>query len=197
MVGQIDNGRFVGGSFVCDNQRVTIGQGIGSLHVERAGEAHFAIGRSVAHHQLLVVDLFNVEHTVLITFHTTMETIGTIVYRNLIINTVNRELTLVDTVAITSDESTEIRLVVQIRLNIVETQYNVGKLTILIGRADRNDTGTIIHHGDFHTVGILQNIQVILFSVDFSLEISTVQLSLWRVVLLAARSKKQTACQKS
>ena len=195
VIGQIDNGRLVGGCFVSDNQRVAIGKSVSSFHFQFAGETHFAIGRSVANHQLLIAQLFNIEHAILITFYTTVQTIGTIVHRNLIINAINRELTFIDTIAITTDQSTEVAGIIQIRLNIIETQHDVGKLAILIGRCDRNDTSTIINHGNFYPIRILQNIQIVLFTVDFRLEISSVQLSLGSIVSFAARSKHQTSRQ--
>ena len=195
VIGQIHYGSLVGSSFVSNHQRVAIGERIGSLHIERTGEAHFAIGRSVADNQLLIVDLFNIEHAILITFHTAVQTIGTIINRYLIFNAIDSKLTFIDTVSITTDECTEIGFVVQIRLNIVEAQHDIGKFSIFIWRTDRNDTSAEIHHGNFYPIRIRQNIQIILFTVNLRLEISSVQLSLGSIVALATRSKHQTSCQ--
>ncbi|OPZ95432.1 MAG: hypothetical protein BWY72_02116 [Bacteroidetes bacterium ADurb.Bin416] len=72
MVGQVNDGWFVGRGFVLDVNGVVIGQGVHGLAGQGSGEAHFTVGRDIRYFKGLLVDLFHIEHAVLKTLGAAM-----------------------------------------------------------------------------------------------------------------------------
>ena len=85
--------------------------------------------------------------------------VRTIVERQLVLLAVKGELTLADTVTITSDESGAINLVgFNKSLNAVEALDNIGYIAILVGNHDCADSAAIIGDCHFVTFAVTQNV---------------------------------------
>src|ERR1700683_5602702 len=74
-----------------------------------------------------------------------MQTVGTIVLRQLVALAVHAETAIGDAVGIASDRRAEIRHTRQIRIQGVEAQYDVAEMALTIRRPQRHERGSIGH----------------------------------------------------
>ena len=88
-----------------------------------------------------------------------MQTVGTIVLFELILGTVEGELTILDTVGIAAYAGTVVGGGVEgvgILGDVVKAEHNVGGVAILVRNDERNHTTTIVSDAYLHTVLVLQ-----------------------------------------
>ncbi len=182
MVSQVDYGRFVGLGFVTDVDAVVVGKSINGFSFKFAGEAHLAVLGNIGNLQTLIAQLFDIKHTVLETLYSAMQAVSEIVNGQLVFYSVQTEFALIDAITVTADKSTKIGGIVQVILNVVKPQDHIAELTLLIGDHNRNNAGSVIHHTHFHAVGIFHNVQIVLFTIDFGLEVNTVEFCLGGIV---------------
>ena len=100
---------------------------------------------------------------ILPTGRSAVKAMSEIVLRKVILHTVDRELTLIDTVGIASDSCAEIALMILriIILNIVKSKDNITPYTVLVGNQNRSDTTTEIGYIHLHTGLVFQTVDFV------------------------------------
>src|SRR2546430_7060446 len=110
VVGEIDNGFFVGGRGISDPQCVRIRQGVDHTHFQISGEAFLAVLAEVGKFQRLAVfggNNFGGPHGLVETLDASVQTVLTIVLRERVRFAVERELRVPDAVSVAADERAE------------------------------------------------------------------------------------------
>ena len=98
-----------------------------------------------------------------------------VILRQLIFHTIQCEASLVNTIGISSDTCSEIRRIFDVVLYGIKAQYHILHVSILVGNHDRYDAASEISDTHFHLVLVLQNEQVRFLTIDFCLEIASLQ----------------------
>ena len=109
VVGEVEDGSLVGGCLILDLQCVIFGEGVGYLHLDIAGVAVLAIRALGGELYVLLVELVGLPDTVVESDGATaVQTVGAVVDGELVVLAIERELPLGDTVAIATDECSEV-----------------------------------------------------------------------------------------
>ena len=159
MVRQIHNSRFVCCSLIFDIDSIIVRQCICNLKVQIPGETGFTVLGEIRQFHTLVIYLFGIPNNRMVTFRTTMQAMPIVIQRKLVFHTVQRELTICDTVSITTDQSAVIIVwIVHILLDIIVSQDNVRHFAILVRNHNRHQAPTPVCHTGFRTILVLQHI---------------------------------------
>ena len=151
VTGHVDHSFFVGLAAIVDNQLVIVGPCVAHSHAQLAGEPFLVVGRHIAQHERLLINLFSIPDAGMETSGASVQVVGTIVDGQVILLAVEVELALGDTVAVAADEGTEERLgAVDDAVNVVVTLDNVGNVAIAVGYHNRNNGTAIV--GDAYLI---------------------------------------------
>ena len=175
MIGHIDNSRLIRFGFILNIDGVIIRQLHSNRTLQVTGKSFFSVLCQISQLYLLIVLLYSFVYTVLETFRSTMQTMTIVILWQLVLHTIQCEAPLVDAVGISSNACSEVGRIFDIVLYRVESQNHILHVTIFIGNHDRYNTASEISDANFHVVFVLQHKQVCLFTIDFCLEIASLQ----------------------
>ena len=175
MVGHVDNGRFICFCFILYIDGIVICQFHDNGALQIAGESFFSVLCQISQLQFLVALLYPFVHTILETFRTAVQAMAVVILRQLIFHTIQCEASLINTIGISSDTCSEIRRIFDVVLYGIKAQYHILHVSILVGNHDRYDAASEISDTHFHLVLVLQNEQVRFLTIDFCLEIASLQ----------------------
>jgi hypothetical protein len=87
--------------------------------------------------------------------------VGAVVYRKLVLLSVDRELAFADAVTVTSHKGAEERLgiVVDVIFNAVVCLNYISVIAITVGYHDTKDCASVVGDGDFTTFVVLENVK--------------------------------------
>ena len=196
MVGHIDDCRLICLCLVLNVDGIIIGQRHHHLAVQIAGEAFFTILGQISEFHFLGTNLFGIKNLILEAFRTTVQTMTVIITRQLILHTVQRETSLIDTVGITSYRSSEVRRNRQIILDRIEAQHYITHHSISIGHHHRYDTPTEVRHTNLHVIRIAKHIQIGLLAIYFFLEVALQQTGFGRFLTGSSTARQQQGTER-
>ena len=172
VAGHVDYGLLVGLAAVVNHQFVVVGPGVAYRHAQLAGESLLVIGRHIAQHECLLIDLLCVPYSGMEAGGAAVQVVGTIVDGQLILLAVEVELALGNAVAVAADEGAEERLgAVDQAVDVVVALDDVGYVAVAVGHHNRNDGTTIV--GDAYLIagGILEDVETNLLAGNYLLKI--------------------------
>ena len=133
VVGHIYNRRFVCFRFVLNIDGIIVRQFHQHFTSDVSRKTFFTVFCTVSQLQFLRIQQFCIKHPVLESLRSAVQTMAVVIAGKLIFYTIQGELSLIDTIGITSDSRTEIRRLADIVLNRIETENNVTHLSVLVG----------------------------------------------------------------
>ena len=147
---EVDDGLFVGGCHVFDNQLILIGKRVNNCDFYFTRKTFFAIGARVFKYKRLVVHLTGIPHAGVPAALAAMQAVGTVVDGQLVFLAVELELTFGNAVAVAADERREVGFGrVDDILNIVVSLNDIGQSALAVGYHNGNDGASVIGYGDF------------------------------------------------
>ena len=161
MVSQIAEGGGVGGSPVVDDQLIVVGEGVADGDREAARVAFLAGGAGVTELDTgtdIVDERFRPPEFFVEAGRTTVQMMRTVVGGQLVFFAVEGENASGDAIGTPAHIGPEVGMASQIILELVETQDNVGELTLLVGDVDFGDDATVVDAADHDIVGVDQSI---------------------------------------
>ena len=144
---------------VSDVDCVVISKGISNNSCNCTWESHVTVWIYDSKLDSLSVDLLCIINLILPSLCTTVKTVVTVVLVKHYSLTVELELTVSDTVCITTDRSTEVAWLCHVVVDVVETEDNVNHVAILVRNHYRNETATEVGNAHLHSVCIGQCIK--------------------------------------
>ena len=172
VVGHIDNSRFIRLRFILNIDCIVVSQFHQHFTSNVSRKTFFTIFCHISQLQFLRIQLYGVIHPILEPLRTSVQAMAVVITGKLIFYTVQRKLTLIDTVSITSDACTEVGRFADIILNGIETKNYITHLSVLIGNHDRNNASAKVRDANFHIVLVAQNVEIGFLSVHFRTEIT-------------------------
>ena len=133
VVGHIYNRRFVCFRFVLNIDGIIVRQFHQHFTSDVSRKTFFTVFCTVSQLQFLRIQQFGIKHPVLESLRSAVQTMTVVIAGKLIFYTIQSELSLIDTIGITSDSGTEIRRLADIVLNRIETENNVTHLSVFVG----------------------------------------------------------------
>ena len=118
MIGEIDDGWFVGGGTVLNVDGVVIGEGIHHFHIECSRKSLGAVGVDECELQAVAV-LLGVPHLLVISLETTMQAVPVIVDGKGVFIAVESETSVANAVAVTAYQSAKVAVVGKVVGNAV------------------------------------------------------------------------------
>ena len=107
-----------------------------------------------------------------------MQAVRTVVALQLIHRVAQLELSILDAVGVAAYAGTIVRGRIQrvgILLDVVETQYHVSGLAILVGYYQRHDSSTVVGDAYLHTVLVFQRVELDGLFVDEGVKLGRIQ----------------------
>ena len=178
MVGHVDDRLLRGCCLISNVDGVVVRQRVGDGCRDRSGEIVVAIGREDGHLQGRVVKLSSVIHLILPTRRSAVQTVAIVVLRQLYGLAVNRYLSFVYAVGITSDGGTEVAAkvyAVSILRNVVVTQHHIAHHALAVGHHYRDDARTEVGYAHLHALAVAHGVEVRLAALDIALKMGGVK----------------------
>ena len=104
-----------------------------------------------------------------------MKTMPEVILRKLILLTVKRETSLIDTVAIATYQSTEVTVDINVVSDRVMSEYDISEIAVLVRDHQRYQTSAIVCYTGFHSVVIDKCVKRSGFTVHLTLEVVRIQ----------------------
>jgi hypothetical protein len=104
-----------------------------------------------------------------------VEAVRLVVLGECVLCPVELELTVGDTVAVATDEGTEVARAVDIGLDAVVSEDDVGHLAVLVGHHDRDEAAAPVGNASLGTFGILEDVEVGRFPINLCFKLGFVQ----------------------
>ena len=163
MVGHIDNGRSRCRGLIQNINGIVVSKRIGDKCCDSSREIVVPVRRIHLEFDMVLTYFNHLVWLILPTGRSAVKAMSEIVLRKVILHTVDRELTLIDTVGIASDSCAEIALMILriIILNIVKSKDNITPYTVLVGNQNRSDTTTEIGYIHLHTGLVFQTVDFV------------------------------------
>jgi len=161
VMGQIAEGGSIGGSPVVDDQLVIVGEGVADGDREAAGVAFLAGGAGVTELDTgtdVVDKRFTPPEFFVKADRTTVQMMRSVVGGQLVFFAVEGENTSGNAIGTPANVGPEVRVALQIVLEFVKTQDDVGELTLLIGDVDFRNNAAVVDAADHDIVGVDQSI---------------------------------------
>lgn len=163
VVGEVEDRSLVGGGLILDLQCVIVGEGVGYLHLNVAGIAVLAVRTLGGELYVLLIELVGLPDTVVESDGAAaVQAVGAIVDRELVALAVKGELPLGDTVAVATDEGTEVAALCTVLLvvgDVVMAEAYVAQCVLLVGHHDADDAAAEVGEAYLHAVLIGQDIE--------------------------------------
>ena len=175
VVGEVNHRLLVRRRFVLDVDGIVIRQGISNLDVEVAREASLAVLREVGEFDRLGRRLVSCPHLPVEALGTTVEAVRLVVLGKSVLCPVELELTVGDTVAVATDEGTKVARAVDIGLDAVVSEDDVGHLAVLVGHHDRDEAAAPVGNASLGTFGILEDVEAGRLACDLGFKLGFVQ----------------------
>ena len=176
VAGHVDHRLLVGRTAVVNHQFVVVRPRVAHRHGEFSGESLLVVGRNVAEHEGVVVDLFGIPNARMETGGSSVEVIRSIVHREVIFFAVELEFSFGDAVAVASHECGKEWLGrIYAVVDVVVSLNHVGKLAFSVRHHNGHECTTIVCDGNFAAICITQDIQIRFLASDFLLEVGGFQ----------------------
>ena len=163
MVGEVEDSSLVCSCLIGNLQGVVVSKGVGYLDIYVARISVFTVCTSGDELQILFVNLVTRPDAVVEGNRTaTVKAVGTIVDWQLVAFSVQGELPLGNTVAIASDERSEVTAlgtILLIVLDVVVSQADILQVAVLVGYHDADNTSAEVGETYFHSIGVCEYIQ--------------------------------------
>ena len=172
MVGHVNDSRLIRFCLVANINGIIIRQCHQHLAGNITGKSFFTIFGKIGQLKLLRTNLPGIIYLVLESLWTAMQAMSVVVARQNIFHTIQHESSLIDTIGITPDRSSEVRRYRNIILYRIKPKNYIPHNSLFIGYHNRNNTSAEIRHTYFHVVSIAKYIQISLFTIHFGLEIA-------------------------
>ena len=164
VVRHIEDGVLVGGRLIVDLERVVLGQGVGHGHLGSAREALITVrgmqreDHVAAEASVCIVCLPDARTPVI---RSGMEIVGTIVIDGeRIMLSIQIEARLTDTVRVSTDRLTHVTRILKQKLRLIDTEYDIPHLSVLITYQHRKPDGTEIRKARLRTMLICNRISL-------------------------------------
>lgn len=147
MVGEIDDGGFIGGGFIVDVEGVFIGPGVGDGGFEGAGVAFFTVGAGAGEGEDgFFIDAFQggVPDFFIEALFATVEMVGFVVGGEGVFLAIEGEFSFGDAVRVAAGDAAEVGAFFAVFVESIEAEDDVGQLAVFVGDLDRNDGAPII-----------------------------------------------------
>src|SRR6266850_8121659 len=89
-----------------------------------------------------------------------MQGIGAIVFGQRIFLSIQHEFSICDAISISSHDGAEIRTLVEISIELVETKNDIVHLTVFVRHPQRDDDSTVVDGAYFHAMRIRDGVEV-------------------------------------
>ena len=176
MACHIDNGLLIGCALIVNDDFVVLGEGVHHSHGQFAGEAFLVVGGDIAEHEAVAVDLLSIPYAGVEACGTAVQVVGAVVDGQVVLLAVEGELAVADAVALATYEGGEEGLGrAHAVVNVVVSLNHVGIVAVAVGHHNSYECAAIVGDGHFHTVFVGQEEEVGGFTIDFFLEIFTLQ----------------------
>src|SRR6185312_17055202 len=151
VVGQVENGVFVGGGGVLDAQGIVGRDGVHHAHRQRARVALFPVGAVVAELERRRGGGGNVARgpqTAVETHVAAMQRVGAVVGGQVVCVAIEREASMGDAVGVAADQGAEVGLgVAHVAGQVVIAEHDVAALAAAVGGLERDHDAAVV--GDF------------------------------------------------
>src|SRR6266567_8656076 len=94
-----------------------------------------------------------------------MQGIGAIVFGQRIFLSIQREFSIRDAISVSPHDGAEIRTLVEISIQLVETKNDIVQLTVLIRHPQRHDDSTIVDGTHFHPMRVRDGVELDILTV--------------------------------
>jgi hypothetical protein len=176
VVGEVYDCLFVCSGLVVNYEFVVICQGIYNGDVECTGETFLAIGRDVVELYAVGSEHLSIPNTGMIASGATVEVVRTIVDSQLILLAIEGELTMLDAVAITTDECAQEGFGRCYNLvDRVVTLHYVAQLAVAVGHHDGEQCTAIVCESYLITQLVGEDVEVRFLTIDIFLKIGLLQ----------------------
>lgn len=176
VIREVDDCLLIRRSLIFDDQLIIISEGVSHPDLELTRETFLTIGTRQLEDAGLVVHAGDIPHTYVIAFLSAMEVVGSVIGSQLVFLTVEGELSLGDTVAITTDETAQIRLGrVDDIVDIIMAHNNIAEVAVFIGDHDGYEGTAEVGERHFMAFLVLEDVEVGLLTFYRGLEILSFQ----------------------
>jgi len=161
VVGQVEHCRFVGAGLVVDAQFVAVGEAVGHLGGEVAGETHFAIRRQVSQghaDRILVLGFLRLPDLLVEALSAAVQGVGLVVLRHLVAFAVEFEGALGQAIAEAADGRAEVRGAFLVTLHIVEAEDDVVEFAVFVRHLQRLQGRAVGDDRGLHAVAVAQDV---------------------------------------
>jgi len=155
VVCQVDNRIGVAAGLVVDAEPAVVGERIGNLHVEIAGEAFLAVGGMEGENEGVILNSV-LPDAVGVADNAAVDGVGRAVGGELIELAVQLKACIGDAVCHTADQGAEVGAVVVILSHGVKTQHNIGQLSGFVRYADALDDAAAVENAHIGTFGVFK-----------------------------------------
>lgn len=147
MVGEVDDGRLVGGGRIA-NEQVFASHFVGDVYVQITWETLLSIGREVVQLDGVRCGLDDIPDLIVETVLATMEGIFAMILSEVVGGVIYVELCTADAPCSTSVDAVEVDFLGEPLVKCGKAQYYIVQLALYIGYPERNDLSTVV--GDLY-----------------------------------------------
>ena len=177
-------------------QGILVVEGIHHLGFYISRKSGIAVRCTQREFDSVVAGLVGSPHCIVKALGSAMQTVSIVVVWQFVFHAVERELSVFDSVSVTSYDSPEVAVDVQIVGNRVVTEHNVIHFAVLGRCHNRDDAPAEVGYAHFHPVGVGEGIECNRVAIDYCFEVCRIkprfgEHGLFRLPALTSRQHEQ------
>ena len=172
VIGQINDGIFIGGRMVIDLQRVVVGQRVDDVDLKRPRVAFLAVGTGQVQPQPGTparLDRRHLPDLLVEADFAAVQAVDAVVDRQRVLLAVEREFALGDPIGVAPDECAEIGAgIFDIALDVVIAEQHIAHLSLAVGDHNGIDDAAVAADLDDHPVRVGERVEPDRLAADFA-----------------------------